>query len=103
LNVSTANFIQQVTGMTRISSRFWTPEAIERFAELLSSNASPMQAAIALKRPVTAVKAQARKLGTPFPSTPKGSGSDRCEYRRGATDQSTRPLSFSAKSPTPIE
>ena len=45
----------------------WTAEDNERLKALAAANVSVIRAAAALKRSTTSVRAQARKLGTPFP------------------------------------
>jgi len=48
-------------------NRTWTAEDNERLKALAAANVSVIRAAAALKRSITSVRAQARKLGTPFP------------------------------------
>ena len=48
-------------------NRTWTAEDNERLKALAAANVSIIRAAAALKRSTTSVRAQARKLGTPFP------------------------------------
>jgi hypothetical protein len=45
----------------------WTAEDNERLKALAATNVSAIRAAAALKRSTTSVRAQARKIGTPFP------------------------------------
>jgi hypothetical protein len=50
-----------------ITNRTWMPEDLERLERMVTSGVSAYRAAAAFRRSVTGVKAQAKKLGCPFP------------------------------------
>jgi hypothetical protein len=50
-----------------VKKRTWTAEDNERLKALAAKGVSVIKAAAALKRTTVSVRAQARKLGTPFP------------------------------------
>ena len=52
--------------MVRISSRTWTSAQIEDLSALIAAGSTAANAAVALRRSVTVVRAKARNLGTPF-------------------------------------
>ena len=52
--------------MVRISSRTWTLAQIEDLAALIAAGSTAANAAMALRRSITVVRAKARNLGTPF-------------------------------------
>src|ERR1700730_18242587 len=52
--------------MVRISSRTWTLAQIEDLAALIDAGSTAANAAMALRRSITVVRAKARNLGTPF-------------------------------------
>jgi GcrA cell cycle regulator len=47
----------------------WTNEDSERLKELIESGASAVRAAAAFYTTIQSIRAQARKLGKPFPTT----------------------------------
>jgi hypothetical protein len=47
----------------------WTDEERERVKAFATNGASVLRAAAALKRSMKSVRVEARRLGTPFPST----------------------------------
>jgi gamma-glutamyltranspeptidase len=52
--------------VVRISSRTWTLAQIEDLAVLIAAGSTAANAAVALRRSITVVRAKARNLGTPF-------------------------------------
>ena len=52
--------------VVRISSRTWTLAQIEDLAALIATGSTAANAAVALRRSITVVRAKARNLGTPF-------------------------------------
>jgi len=52
--------------MVRISSRTWTLAQTEHLAALIAAGSTAENAAKALRRSTTVVRAKARNLGTPF-------------------------------------
>ena len=52
----------------RSKNKLWTTEENERVKVLVESGASALRAAAAHKCSMIGVRAQARKLGTPFPT-----------------------------------
>jgi hypothetical protein len=52
--------------MVRISSRTWTLAQIEDLSALIAAGSTAANAAMALRRSITVVRAKARNLGTPF-------------------------------------
>src|SRR5260370_36626336 len=52
--------------VVRISSRTWTLAQIEDLAVLIAAGSTAANAAVALRRSTTVVRAKARNLGTPF-------------------------------------
>jgi GcrA cell cycle regulator len=52
----------------RSKNKLWTPEENERLKVMVASGASALRAAAAHKCSMIGVRAQARKLGTPFPT-----------------------------------
>ena len=52
----------------RSKNKLWTPEENERLKVLVASGVSVLRAAAAHKCSMDGVRAQARKLGTPFPT-----------------------------------
>src|SRR5260221_3805506 len=52
--------------VVRISSRTWTLAQIEDLAALIAAGSTAANAAVALRRSITVVRAKARNLGTPF-------------------------------------
>ncbi len=52
---------------THVTNRTWKPEDIKRLEEMVRSGVSAVRASVAFRRSVTGVKAQAKKLGCPFP------------------------------------
>jgi hypothetical protein len=52
--------------MVRISSRTWTLAQTEHLATLIAAGSTAANAAKALRRSTTVVRAKARNLGTPF-------------------------------------
>ena len=57
---------EQSSDMVRISSRTWTLAQIEDLAALIAAGSTAANAAMALRRSITVVRAKARNLGTPF-------------------------------------
>jgi hypothetical protein len=47
---------------------FWTEADNERIRQFVKQGTSALRAAAALKRTIISVRAQARKIGTPFPT-----------------------------------
>jgi hypothetical protein len=47
----------------------WSSEELNRLNRLVAQGASAARAAAALNRKIVSVRNQARKLGTPFPTT----------------------------------
>jgi gamma-glutamyltranspeptidase len=52
--------------MVRISSRTWTLAQIKDLSALIAAGSTAADAAMALRRSITVVRAKARNLGTPF-------------------------------------
>lgn len=52
--------------MRRLANQSWTPEQLARLQQLAVEGASPLRAAAALRRSITAVQKKALMLGTPF-------------------------------------
>ncbi len=50
-----------------VTSRTWKAEDIERLRNMVAAGISAARASVAFRRSVTGVKAQAKKLGCPFP------------------------------------
>lgn len=53
--------------MTHITNRTWTAEDLERLKQLVASGVSAARAAVIFRRSIVSVKAQAKRLGFPFP------------------------------------
>lgn len=54
---------------SRPGTRVWSSEELNRLNGLVAQGASATRAAAALNRKIVSVRNQARKLGTPFPTT----------------------------------
>jgi hypothetical protein len=52
----------------RSKNKLWTDQENQRLKVLIASGASALRAAAAHKCSIIGVRAQARKLGTPFPT-----------------------------------
>jgi hypothetical protein len=53
--------------MRHVTNRTWMPDDLLRLQKMVEQGASPVRAAVALRRTTNAVKLQAKKLGCPFP------------------------------------
>jgi hypothetical protein len=53
--------------MRHVTSRTWKPEDLQRLQELVASGVSAARAAVMFRRSIGCVKAQAKRIGTPFP------------------------------------
>jgi hypothetical protein len=53
--------------MKHVTNRTWKPDDLRRLQEMVSKGVSAARAAVALRRTTVAIKAQAKKMGCPFP------------------------------------
>src|SRR4051794_3640448 len=53
--------------MKHVTNRTWTPDDLVYLGKMADQGVSAARAAVALRRSITAVKVQAKKIGHPFP------------------------------------
>jgi mRNA degradation ribonuclease J1/J2 len=52
---------------THFTSRSWIAQDLERLRQMADAGVSAQRASVILRRSIVAVKAQAKRLGAPFP------------------------------------